>query len=154
PPGAPSSDLAHWYNVPIHGPQAWFGVEYLLWWVRPGPVSIPLANTTRVPVDLATAVSTGSIADPNAITILGNQRIYFGTSSGVRATVGRWLDSCQEVGVEGNFFILPERIRTIVLAGGTGPNTTPALTVPFNSVGGTFVGETSATIAGPFAGAA
>jgi hypothetical protein len=153
-PGAPISDLAQWYNIPVHGPQAWFGAEYLMWWVRPMPVPAPLVNTTIVPVDLATSISTGSIIDPNAVTIVGRERINFGTFSGVRATAGRWLDACQEVGVEANFFIFPEQTRSFVVVGGTGPNATPALTVPFNSVGGAFLGETSTTIAGPFAGAA
>jgi hypothetical protein len=152
-PGAPVSDLAHWYNVPVKGPQAWVGAELLLWQVRQGPLPTPLVNTTIVPVDLAGTITTGSIVDPNAVTILGNQRIGFDTFTGVRATAGRWLDCCQELGVETTFFILPERGREIAFAGGTGPNATPALTVPFNSVAGGFVGETSTTIAGPFAGA-
>src|SRR4051812_18388461 len=45
-PGAPVSDLAHFYNVPYHGPQGWFGVDYLMYWISPGPITVPLVNTT------------------------------------------------------------------------------------------------------------
>jgi hypothetical protein len=143
------------YNKPMSGPQTWGSVEYLLWWVKPGPVPIPLVNTTIIPEDLARSVAAGGVTDPLARTVFGDGSVDFGTSSGVRFVVGSWLDSCQETGFELSMFFLPQKSQGQSFLGGTGINAQPALTVPFNSVGpGAVVGETSATIAGPFAGTA
>jgi hypothetical protein len=149
------SGLAAAYNAPMRGPQVWGGVEYLMWWVKPGPISVPLVNTTIVPEDLASSISAGGVNDRLARTIFGNQNINFDTASGVRFYAGKWFDSCQETGFEASMFFLPQLARGFTATGGTGPNAQPALTVPFNSVGpGPVVGETSAAIAGPFAGTA
>jgi hypothetical protein len=154
-PGGAFSELAQAYNAPLRGPQTWGSVDYLLWWVRPGPVPVPLVNTTIVPEDLAGSIAAGGVTDPLARTIFGDQSVDFGGLSGVRFVVGTWFDNCQETGFEASMFFLPQQSRGLGFIGGTGTNAQPALTVPFNSVGpGPVIGETSATIAGPFAGAA
>jgi hypothetical protein len=151
-PAGPFSTLAQSYNVPMHSPQTWGSVEYLLWWVKPGPVSVPLVNTTIVPENLANSIAAGGITDPLARTVFGNESVNFDSSSGVRFTVGSWLDGCQENGFEGSMFFLPRQSKGQTFTGGTGAAGQPALTVPFNSVGpGPVIGETSAAIAGPFA---
>jgi hypothetical protein len=147
-------DLAHYYQAPYRGPQQWGAVEYLMWWVRPGPVPVPLVNTTLLPEDLASSTAAGGIFDPNAVTLFGNQTMSLGTFSGVRLVAGRWLDNCQDVGFEGSVFLLQQRSQTANFVGGAGPLAQPAVTVPFNGVGGAIVGETAATIAGPFGGLA
>ena len=111
-------------------------------------------NTTIVPEDLAGSIAAGGVNDPLARTVFGNQSVDFGSLSGVRFVIGTWLDNCQETGFEASMFFLPQQSRGQSFIGGTGANGQPALTVPFNSVGpGLVVGETSATIAGLFAGA-
>ncbi|HEX4592061.1 MAG TPA: BBP7 family outer membrane beta-barrel protein [Gemmataceae bacterium] len=149
----PFSDLAHAYAVPTWGPRAWGNVEYLLWWTKPGPVSVPLVNTTIVPENLGTSPSTGSLNDRLARTIFGDQTVDFGTRSGIRLFGGMWIDCCHETGFELGMFFLPQATSSFAATGGTSPNGTPILTVPFNDVGpGPVVGETAAAIAGPFNG--
>src|SRR5437660_271619 len=71
---------------------------------------------------------------------------------GVRVVAGAWLDRCQTVGVEADWFLLDRRTSGFAIQGG-GPFGIPALAIPFNAVGpGPVTGETAAAIAGPFAG--
>jgi hypothetical protein len=152
PPG-PFSDLAHSYNRPMRGPQTWGNVEYLLWWIKPGPLPTPLVNTTIVAEDLSRSIAAGGIQDPLSTTILGGKSVDFGTFSGIRFGVGHWFDCCQETGAEVSMFFLQRKSETFSANGGTNANGTPELTVPFNSVGpGPVVGETSAAIGGLFNG--
>jgi hypothetical protein len=81
--------------------QVYGGLEYVLWWLRAtnlpplvGAIPAPLANTMG---DLPT----GAI-DP----ILGGQSTATGAHSGVRLTLGYWLDPNQRIGVEASGFDL------------------------------------------------
>jgi hypothetical protein len=153
-PGGPFSDLAHMYRVPFRGPQHWAGVDYLLWFVKPAPLPVPLVNTTIAAEDLAANNESGSIRDPFAVLLLGDKQIDFGARSGMRLYFGMWFDSCQETGFEISAFTLPKASQDFRAIGGTRADGTPDITVPFNSVGpGPVTGETAATIGGVFNGA-
>jgi hypothetical protein len=83
-------------------PTCWVGVEYLLWWVRHGPVAVPLATG-------GPATGVGLINAPHTFTVLGNDSFQFNSFSGVRVLGGVWLTPSQTVGIEGDFFILPTK---------------------------------------------
>jgi hypothetical protein len=151
-PGGPFSDLAHMYRAPLRGPNNWAGIDYLLWFVKSAPLPIPLVNTTIGPEDLANSPAAGGIDDPLATTLLGRKTIDFGARSGIRVWGGRWFDSCQETGIESNTYYLPSVSQQFFITGGTGANGLPNVTVPFRSVGGFVIGETSAVIGGIFNG--
>lgn len=85
-----------------HGPTCWVGAEYLLWWVRNGPVGVPLATG-------GPATGVGLANAPNTVVVLGQNDFDFNTISGVRVTGGWWLTPAQTVGIEGRFFILPTK---------------------------------------------
>jgi hypothetical protein len=71
----------------------WGRVEYLEWFVRGSSVP-PLL------------VSSPSTALPSLTTLIGNERFDTGGRSGQRATIGYWIDDCETVGFQGNFFAL------------------------------------------------
>jgi Putative beta barrel porin-7 (BBP7) len=91
-------------------PHFWAGGEYLLWWVKDGPLPFPL-------------VTTGDPASPNpgtlglgGVPILTGRGVDYGTLSGVRVTAGAWLDPDGGLGVEGSGFWLPRRTKTFAAA--------------------------------------
>jgi hypothetical protein len=74
-------------------------VDYLLGWLRGG----------RVPPLVVGSSSTDEpavIGQPGTSILYGNERINDEVRSGVRATVGCWLDCEQTCGVEARFFWL------------------------------------------------
>jgi hypothetical protein len=82
--------------------EVWLIADYLLWWVRHGPVNAPLV-TTGSPADAAP----GAIGQPSTALLFGNETVSFGTFSGVRLaggfTLGEgWL-------VEGGLLALERR---------------------------------------------
>jgi Putative beta barrel porin-7 (BBP7) len=85
-------------------PRLWAGTDYLLWWVKKGPVDTPLVTFNPSNATAATLVTPGT-------TVLfgpGNGLSY-DAFSGVRATIGGWLDSGDTLGIEGSGFLLERR---------------------------------------------
>lgn len=80
----------------------WGGAEYLLWWVE--GQRIPALVTTS-PLGAAPAEA-GVIGLPGTSVLFGDSVFHDGARSGVRLTIGTWLDSCRSCGVGGEFFIL------------------------------------------------
>jgi hypothetical protein len=83
----------------------WGSVDYLLWWFRDAPLPYPL-------------VTSGTPASPNPGTLgLGGFPILTGNSvdqgaiSGARLTLGGWLGSDGQFGIEASGFILPEQSK-------------------------------------------
>lgn len=84
------------------GPQAWFGVEYLLYWVKNAPLGFPVAT-------VGPAGGSAALGAPGTQLLYGNGDINFNSMSGVRAIAGIWLTDNESIGLEGNFFILPRK---------------------------------------------
>ena len=65
-----------WSSLPVPGsePEAqegvWFHVDYLLWWVRPGPVSRPLV-TSGSPLDAVP----GALGQSGTAVLFGNETV-------------------------------------------------------------------------------
>lgn len=104
------------------GPQCWIAADYLLFWTRHAPVSVPLAT-------VGPATSLGIIGQPNVRTILGNDEFSFQTFSGVRVSGGWWFTENQSVGIESSLFILPEKSSNTPSI--TGTDILPTLARPF-----------------------
>jgi hypothetical protein len=79
----------------------WFDIDFLLWWVKPGPSPNPLV-TTGSPNDAPPA----ALGQPNTVILYGGHNIDYDSFSGARASVGYWLPFCPVVGIEGTIFAL------------------------------------------------
>ncbi len=78
----------------------WVTMEYLLWWLQPGPLNAPLVTSGPyipvVPPSLGASQST----------ILNNSPLNYGPISGARIDGGFWFDSNHCLGVEVGGFLL------------------------------------------------
>ena len=87
----------------------WLRAEYLVWWsddmhVPPLVTSSP-AGTPRL--------QTGVLGQPDTTILVGNEGIDFGSHDGFRIRFGFWLDPCQQVGLEGDYYRIGEENRRL-----------------------------------------
>ena len=80
-------------------PRITVSAEYLLWWVKPGPLNTPLLTTGALP-DLPP----GALGLPNTQILFGDRPMGYGTLSGVRLGAAIDLGGC--LALEGNYFAL------------------------------------------------
>ncbi len=129
-------------------PRLWGGAEYLLWWVRSGPgTPVVLTTTTNPTFDFVTNPNPGAIGAKGTIPVLGGHDLDYGAFSGLRLTLGGWLNDDSTLGVEANGFLL-ERRSTISSVSTAGGADSPSYFVPFTGVGA-FPGNVAAFGAGP-----
>jgi len=83
------------------GARLWGGAEYLLWWVKDGPLPTPLVSTGN-PLD----PFPGALGQPGTRVLFGGQGLDYGALSGVRLTLGGWLNCDGTCGLEGGGFLL------------------------------------------------
>ncbi|MFO0927095.1 MAG: BBP7 family outer membrane beta-barrel protein [Gemmataceae bacterium] len=102
----------------------WVDADTLLWWVRPGPLAIPLVTTTTAP---GTPLS-GATSQPQTRVLFGGSDIDYGPAIGGRITLGGWLDCEQRFGVEGRGFLLESRAAGLHSA--SDPAGNPPLYIP------------------------
>jgi hypothetical protein len=107
---------------PVCRELVWFRADYLLWWVRPGPVAAPLV-TTGSPTD----TPPGALGQPGTSVLFGDGSMHFGTFNGVRLGFG--FDLGKGWGVEGSYFGL-ER-RAVIRAFNSDPNGNPVIARPY-----------------------
>jgi hypothetical protein len=82
--------------------RVWFNADFLLWWVRRGPIG-PALVTTGSPADSVP----GALDQPGTSVVFGNGPVSFGTFSGVR--LGGGFDLGWGWIIEGNYFALERR---------------------------------------------
>jgi len=75
----------------------WVRAEYLYWWSE--GMKIPPLVTTGPSVD-----QPGYLGSPGTIILFGDSRINSFGRSGIRLTAGTWLNACQTIGIEGDYF--------------------------------------------------
>jgi hypothetical protein len=139
---------AGFFVSPRYLPQtrSWVNAEYLLWWVKNAPASVPLVTRNNDPTTI------GALTDPGTTIFLGagsNRDIGFGLFSGARLTAGTWLDDEQRFGFEGGGFLLERRSFQFSAASAGGAN--PIVSIPFNATqpfNGNPSGETSLNAGG------
>jgi hypothetical protein len=81
--------------------QVYGGLEYVLWWLR-GTNLPPLVGAIPASLNGSMAGLPSGAIDP----LVGGQSTATGAHSGVRLTLGWWLDGGQLIGVEGSGFDL------------------------------------------------
>jgi hypothetical protein len=88
--------------------------EYLLWWIKDGPLPAPLA----------TAGST-----PGGAVVLGSSNLDYGAFSGGRTDVAYWFGAARTIGIDVSGFMLEQ--RSAHQAVGSDATGSPALSRPF-----------------------
>jgi hypothetical protein len=128
----------------VCGPEGriWASAEYLLWWFEGSRVP-PLVTTSP-------AASGGVLGAPGTTVLFGDSRLEEDAHSGGRFTLGGWLNECQTIGLEGDYFFLGSRSAEFT-AGGNGLPGSQLIARPIvNAITG---GETAEIIASPGAAA-
>lgn len=122
----------------------WVRAEYLYWWTK-GMYVPPLVTTGP------SADQPGYLNTPGTTILFGDQRINGDGRSGFRLTTGAWLDPCQTVGIEGDYYWL-EMASTSY---GIGSGGNPIISRPFFDLSPTqadpsqIVGENVEQVASP-----
>ena len=98
----------------------WARVDYLLWWVKDAPLPVPVVTTgdPRVgfdPRQVNTVNTAGAVGQPGTRALFGNDSIKSRYFSGMRLTLGAWVDDGRVLGVEGAGFALEHRFRDYTL---------------------------------------
>jgi hypothetical protein len=117
------------------------GIEYLYWWAKPAPLSVPLVSSGPIAathhgllgvpaVDASeTSILYGAPHDPAQG---GNDSQAFRGFSGGRLTAGYYLDEQRCFAIEGSGFVLQQQNAGYQVRGGTDGN--PVLGIPvYNS---------------------
>ena len=112
------------------------GVEYMHWWVKDAPLSVPLvstgpeANKEGFLINSGTTILYGAPFSP---AVGGNDKQSFPGFNGARLTVGYWLDDAQRYAVEASGFLLQSRTTTYQAQGDSSGS--PGMRVPvFNTI--------------------
>jgi hypothetical protein len=92
--------------------RAWFSIEYLLWWIRSGPLAAPLV-TSGSPADAVP----GALGQPGTVPFQ-NSSLHFGNTSGIRLSGG--IAVSDAVAVEASYFLLEERSTGFAAASDAG----------------------------------
>jgi hypothetical protein len=107
----------------------WGRGEYLLWWVKDGPLPLPLVTTGNPSIGHLA----GTIGQPSTVVLYGGSALDYGTFSGMRYTFGGWLDDDRIVGLEASAFLLERRSTSFAARSDNAGN--PPLYVPAFNVG-------------------
>ena len=108
---------------PPRAPRAWFGADYLLWWVKNGPLP-PLVVTGSLADPFP-----GALDQPGTRVLFGGSNADYGTFSGLRLGGGVWLDDNRTFAVEGGGFLLDR--RSVGFRAATDPGGNPVLGLSF-----------------------
>lgn len=96
---------------------AWFGFDYLMSWIRNGPIERPLLTTS---VSTNDAVDRGAIDAPGTIPLFGGSDLRWGVFSGIRLETGMWLDHDNHYSLDASFFYLfPRHIGLDLVSNGS-----------------------------------
>ncbi len=84
--------------------RGWVEADYLLWWVRRGPLPAPLVVTGPL-----TDPFPGALDQPGTSVLFGGSGLGYGATSGLRLGAGYWLGDDQRFAVEAGGFLLERR---------------------------------------------
>jgi outer membrane immunogenic protein len=111
------------------------GAEYLLWWVKGAPLSVPLVTTGPDSTHeglISSSETTILYGAPFSPGTGGNDTQNFKATSGVRLTFGYWLDDSQRLAIEAGGFALKKAEADYNVSSDSTGN--PGLSIPmYNS---------------------
>lgn len=145
--GSVVSPVPTFGEVEVPPSRLWADAEYLLWWIKEGPLGAPLLTS-------GTPASAGIIGNPGTGIIVGGGGgdIDYKSFSGARVTLGSWLGDSGNFGAEASgFFLQEEHVAYTATSDGSGNS--PLLVRPV--VNAATATETGQVVAAPgsFAGA-
>jgi hypothetical protein len=112
------------------------GVEYLHWWVKDAPLSVPLVSTGPEANKEGFLINSDSrilYGAPFSPAVGGNDKQSFPGFNGARLTVGYWLDDEQRYAVEASGFLLQSKTTTFQIRGDASGQ--PGLRIPvYNTI--------------------
>jgi hypothetical protein len=108
-------------------PRCWISAQYLLWWIKDGPV-VPLVTTSPTGTAVGTA---GVLGQPDTTVLFGDSDIDYGMFSGGRLSLGRWCDPERAWGLQASLFFLAERSESF--AAGSDTSGSPIVARPIIS---------------------
>jgi hypothetical protein len=121
---------------PCCGPQLTLRADYLLWWIKDGPLPQPLVTT-------GTPASEGILGNQGTAVLIGASDVDYGVFQGGRLSADYWLDSC--TALQASIFILEQ--RSDISGAGSDAAGSPVLTRPvYNVLAGQ---ETGSSVAFP-----
>jgi len=109
-------------------PRFWAEADYLMSWAKAAPVP-PLVTTGPANV-LGPGGFPGTLGLPGTRTLIGNDNVVFPPISGLRLTLGGWIDCDGHYGVESTCFRILERGEQRAVSSSGLPGSAP-LSVPF-----------------------
>ena len=98
-------------------PRLWVRADYLMWWTK--GMSVPPLVTTSPENTLRPQA--GVLGEPGTTVLLGDERLLDDMRWGGRLQVGGWLDRCQCLGIEGEWFALGDEDARFVAESGGDP---------------------------------
>jgi hypothetical protein len=104
------------------GARFWVGADYLLWWIRSGPIPFPFGLTG--PVNGPEPNNNPGALNEAGVPTLTGRSINYGALSGVRLTAGGSLDSDGTLGFEVSGFLLPQQSKNFRAASDANGNPT------------------------------
>jgi hypothetical protein len=126
PPSGPAEAVPPADSV-AGGDGAWqrfYGdAEYLLWWMR-GTALPPLVTSSPQGTPIGQA---GVLGAPGTVVLFGQSTVNDDVRSGMRFTIGGWVDCGHLLGVEGNFLLLEGKTARFAASS----NGSPILGRPF-----------------------
>jgi hypothetical protein len=128
--------------------RVWFQAEYLLWWVRPGGLP-PVVGTA--PANLVAAGTLPADAITPLLGSFGNGLDYH-EQSGVRLSLGAWLDDCQDWGFDAGWFQLQQKSRGATFTSGGDPVIGPVFFDPNTNTRNLITASLPNFTTGPLAG--
>jgi hypothetical protein len=129
----PAYDGIWFQDAGVSAIRSWANAEYLLSWIRNAPMPVPIASTVAGQASVPAAPANAGALGGAGTEVLSRDTLNAGGISGMRFTVGGWLDSENCIGGEFGGFFLPTRSATFA-ANSTFQNG-PSLLVPFFNAG-------------------
>jgi hypothetical protein len=131
----------------------WARPEYLLWWLKSAPLPVPLVTTGDPNIGFDpnsgnTVNIAGAIGQPGTQILYGDQRVSYRAFSGLRLTIGTWLDDNELFGIEGGGFAI-ERLTSNFSAASDASGNPPLYFPIFSAIAGA---ERGIPIADPLRG--
>lgn len=88
----------------LHAEEIWLESDYLLWTTKKFPLPVPLVSSASLKADLP-----GALGQPGTKILMGDKEANLNWRNGFRVILGGWIDSCHRWGMEGGFFMLPNK---------------------------------------------
>jgi hypothetical protein len=111
----------HWVND--GDSRLWFQADFLLWFIKDGPLNVPLATTGS-----ASDANPGALGQPHTQVLFGNSNLDYGAIPGGRFELGYWFGDSARFGIEAGFFWLGQ--ENVNFNAFSDNNGSPVLSVP------------------------